>query len=186
MKSTLAVLALTLTFSSSVFSAELGNLRVQTHETLILKKISKKRFEKISDSATGIAEVNVSIGGKMRNVLSQAINDSNTDATISYEVTGKNILRIQDRKEGINKEVQAEIKKSIFGRVKAINIDSQTMDDLYADAIKKSGLGILKDLRILGGGALKSNITASDMSCKAEDDLLICEQDATLLMTVGK
>lgn len=185
MKTSLIILAISLTFATTSFAEDNLTFTLKTHETLILKKITKNRFEKISDSATGTATLDLTLAGRTKNIMAKKVNESDNVSSLSFEVTGKNILRIEDDKERIDKEIQAEIKKSILGKVKSINIDSKTMEALYAASIQRSGLGFLKNLRALSG-ATRSTVTVGDMNCKAEDDLLICEQDANLLMAIGK
>lgn len=185
MKTALAIFSLALSFS--VFAGESITLTIKTHETLNLKKVSKTRFEKISDSATGKLSMDYISGSQIKNLLTKDINESDNTSALAYEVTGKNILKVEDEKEGINKEIKAEIDKTLFGNIKGIKIDPQTMQSLYADSMKKSGLDVLKNLRVLGrsGGSFGSSLTMSDMDCKAEGDLMTCQQDATLTMQIG-
>lgn len=185
MKTALAIFALTLSVSS--FAGERITLTMKTHETLNLKKISKTRFEKISDSATGKVSLDFTSGTKVTNLGSQEINESDNTSVLTYEVTGKNILRVEDAKEGIDKEIKAKIEKSLFGNVKTIQIEAQTMQDLYSESMKKSGMAVLKNLKVFGrtGVGLTSTLDMSDMECKADGDVLVCEQDATLTMLIG-
>lgn len=185
MKTALAIFALTLSVSS--FAGESITLTIKTHETLNMKKTSKTRFEKISDSATGKLSMDFISGTQVKNILSKDINESDNTSSLAYEVTGKNILRVEDAKEAISKEIKAEIDKTIFGNIKGIKIDSQTMQELYADSMKRSGLDVLKNLRVLGrsGGSFGSTLVMSDMDCKADGDLMVCQQDATLTMQIG-
>jgi DNA-binding protein len=187
MKTALVLITLSLTFASTSFASESISLTIKTHEILTLKKVSKSRFEKISDAATGLAKLDFNSGSLSKNLMSQEVNETDTTSQVSYEVTGKNILKIVDSKEAINKEVQADINKSFFGNIKSIKISSETMQSLYAASMKKSGLDVLKNLRFIGGGAaLTSSIVTSDMDCKADGDLLVCEQDATLSLGIEK
>ena len=181
MKLTFAVLALTLSLSSTVFAAEGLVLSIKTHEVLTLKKVSKTKFEKISQVATGTASFDHITAKGSKNLMSQAINEADDQNVVSLEVTGKNILRVTDAKEAINKEIPAVINTSLFGSIKKIKVTSATMQGLYAASMKKSGLDVFKKLRLFGG-ALTSSIISSDMDCEADGDLLICQQDATLVL----
>lgn len=177
----IAALALAMTFTTTSFAAEGLILTVKAHEVLTLKKISKTKFEKISQVATGVASLdNVSARGT-QNIMSQDINEADTNNYISLEVTGKNILRVVDQKEAINKEVQATISTSLFGAVKKIKVDSNVIYSLYAASMKKSGLDVLRGVRMFGG-LLSSSLTTSDMNCEADGDLLVCKQDSVLIL----
>ncbi len=187
MKTALILITLSVSFANVSNASEAINLTVKTHETLKLKKVSKDRFEKISDAATGIVQLDYINGATSKNLMSKEINESDTTTVISYEVTGKNILKIEDSKEAISQEVEAEISKSFFGTLKSIKISSETMQSLYSASIKKSGLDLLKNLKVLGAGAsISSTVTSTDMDCKADGDLLTCEQDATLALVIEK
>lgn len=187
MKKTLAVLALSLSFASVSLAAETSiALTIKTHETLILRKVTKTSFSKISQNAVGSAKVNFISGSQVKELYSQEINETDNTSALTLEATGKNVLKVVDEKEQINQEVKAEIKKSLLGSIKTIKIDSATMQGLYAKSMKKSGLDVLKNLRIFGkGSALRSSLTTTDLNCSAEGDLLVCNQDATLLIEVG-
>ncbi len=186
MKTTFALVALSLSFVTTSFASESITFTMKTHETLTLKKVSKVRFEKISDNAVGSASLDYISGTQVKNLYYQDIDESDNSSPLTFEVKGKNLLKVEDSKERINKEVQADIKRSLFARnIKRIKIDSNTMQVLYADSMKKSGLSVLKKLRVLGGGALTSSLIFSDMNCNADGDLLVCEQDSTLLIGIG-
>lgn len=189
MKTTLSVLAfaLTITFVTTLSASESIALTVKTHETLTLKKVSKTRFEKLTQNATGKAELGLISGTQIKELYSQDINETDNTSALALEVTGKNVLRVEDAKEGINQEVQADINKSFLGNVKSIKIDSATIQGLYAKSMKKSGLDVLKKLRVFGAGgaSLQSSIITSDLNCADEGDLLVCQQDATLIIAVG-
>lgn len=185
MKSTISAIAMALMLSTSAFGAEGLFLTIKTHEVLTLKKVTKTRFEKISQVATGTASLDVINARGTKNLMSQDINEADTQNAVTLEVTGKNILRVVDIKENIDQEVPATIGKSLFGTVKSITIDSQTMEGLYAASMKESGLDALRGLRVLAfGGLLSSKLNTTDMNCKADAELMVCTQDATLVMSV--
>jgi hypothetical protein len=182
MKTALAIFALTLSFST--FASENITLTMKMHETLNMKKVSKTRFEKISDAVTGVMKVDYISGTQIKNLATRDINESDNTSALSYEVTGKNILKVEDTKENINSEIKADIDKTLFGNIKGIKIEAATMEQLYAASMKKSGLDILKNYRIPGLG-FGSSIVMNDMNCKADEDLLVCQQDVTLTMQIG-
>ncbi len=180
MKTTLAVFALALTLSTSAFAGDRLVYTVKGHEVLTLKKISKTRFTKISQVVTGQASLDYITAKGVKNLSSQEINEA-SEELVSLEVTGKNVVRLIDIKENINKEIPATVNTSLFGSVKAITVSAQTMEGLYAASMKKSGLDTLRNLRLLGG-AISSSIVSTDMKCAADGDLLICQQDQTLTL----
>ncbi len=179
----LAITALLLTITSSAFAGELI-LSISGHQEVVYKKVSKKKFEKISSTNVGIQSVDYVTNKGSQNLGKQEINVEDSGLNESLEVTGKNIVRIIDEKENINQEVEADIEQSIFGNVKSINISNTTMESVYAEAYKKAGLNELKNLNILGG-AIKSKISLTDLNCVAEEDLLKCQQNSDFKFTIS-
>lgn len=185
MKTTLALLALTLTFSSVSMASEGLIISSKLHEVLTLKKVSKTKFEKISSIVTGTLTVEASFGGEKFSET-QDVNNSDLTNKVSIEVTGKNIVRIQNEKEKIDSEVQAEIDKSFMGTIRSIKIDAKTYEGLYAESMKKSGLDLLKKLRIQdsNGVGLSTSIEGGELACEAAQDLLICTQEAEVAIAL--
>lgn len=181
MKTTLAAIALALTFTVTASAAEGLVFTVKTHEVLTLRKISKTKFEKISQVATGVATFENVSGDRREVITSQDINEADTNNYISLEVTGKNIVRLVDQAEAINKEVPATISTSLFGSVKKININATIVHSLYANSIKKAGMNAFRNLRMFSI-FLSSSLTTTDMNCEADGDLLVCKQDSVLLV----
>lgn len=182
MKSSLVVLSLVAFMSSSAFAASV-KFDVQLHEILTLKKVSNTRFEKISDIATGTASLEMEINGEKKSLLKQALNESAPANNVAIEITGKNTVRIIDQKENINQEVQADINKSLFGGLKSITIKSETLQALYSESLKKSGLDILRGLNV--GNQFSSEVTFSDEICSRDGDLLVCIQDSHLEINIA-
>jgi hypothetical protein len=186
MKTSLAVLALALTFTTNVFAENSANLNLKAQEIITLKKLDNNRFGKISAQVKGDMTLTITINGNTR-TATQDLSESNGSSDLLIEVTGKNIVRLIDSKAGIDQEVQADINKSLLGRVKTISIDSKTMEALYSDSLKKSGLEELQGIRFIGNsGAISSKITTSAMECESEKDLLICTQSQELDLTITK
>lgn len=182
MKSTIVTLSLVALISSNAFGASV-KLDVQLHEILTLKKVSNTRFEKISDIATGTASLEMEVNGVKKTLLKQALNESAPENNVAIEITGKNTVRIIDQKENINQEIQAEINKSLFGGLKTITIKSETLQALYSESLKKSGLDILRGLDL--GNQFASDVTFSDEVCTKDRDLLICNQDSHLEINIA-
>lgn len=155
---------------------------VNGHQEILLKKVSNKRFEKISVTSTGVEKIQRIRGNSVTTLSEKELNIADDSAHYALEATGKNIVKIEDEKELVNTEVEADIKTSLLGRVKEITISGKTIDSVYADSYKRTGIDVLKGLNL--GGAVKSNITTSDLKCIADGDLLKCEQDQELKFTV--
>ncbi len=181
MKSTLAAIALAMAFTTTGFAAEGIVYTVKTHEVLTLKKISKTKFEKISQVATGVATLENVSGSRRETITSENINEADTNNYVSLEVTGKNIVRLVDQAEAINKEVPATISTSLFGSVKKINVNATIVNSLYANSIKKAGIRAFRSLGLFSI-FLSSSLTTTDMNCEADGDLLVCTQDSVLLV----
>lgn len=175
------VLATMLFSLSSVAMADII-YTINAHQEIVLKKVSKKRFEKISSVNTGVEKMVVTLGNKVINQAEQEINIADDKNKFALEVTGKNILKVEDEKEKINTEIEAAIETSLFGSVKSITIDSKTADALYAEAYKRTGVDILKNANY--GNVIKSKINSSNIECVAEGDLLKCDQDQELKFTI--
>lgn len=182
MKATLAALALSLSFATTAFAAEGVVYTVKGREVLTLRKISKTKFDKISQVVTGTASLDYVSAKGSKNIMSQDINEAGQEH-VSLEITGKNVLRVIDVKENINQEVPATISTSLFGSVKKISVDSKTMEGLYAESMKRAGLDTLRALKLFGG-AVQSTINTSSMECTPDGDLLICQQDQSLVFTI--
>jgi hypothetical protein len=181
MKKTLIVSTILMTLTSMAFANDLVySIKAQSEKTL--KKVSKKRFEKISESITGTESLDL-IGSKgNRNLYTKEINNSDTSA-VALEVTGKNIIRVEDQVENISAEVEARVDTSILGNIKAISISGKDLDVLYAASYEKSGLAALKNLNF-GNGTVTSKINSSDLKCTADAELLKCTQSQELIFTL--
>lgn len=187
MKTSLAILVLTFSLATTALAQNSVNLNVKAEGIFALKKISDNKFEKISEDVTGNVSLSVDANGAKQALFNQAINDSNATNNFTLEVTGKNIVRVTDSKEKINQEVQANIQKTFFGKLKTITIDSKTMEALYAASLKKSGLDTLKSLNISqDAGTLTSKINTSALECAADGDLLLCNQTQELDLTISE
>lgn len=188
MKSTLALLALSFTLSSGVFAAESVSLTIKTEETTTFKKISKTMFEKIISSAKGTVSLDYNSAKGIKNLLSQDVNETDDKNSVVLEVKGKNIVRLVDTKEDVDTEIQADVDRTIFGNIKSVNISSDNIYSVYEKSIKRSGVDVLKKLRIVGenGAGLTSDIQMSDLNCLSDGDILNCKQNVTLKIEVKK
>ena len=186
MKSTLAILAISMTFAASTYASESVSLSIKTEETTTFKKTAKNLFEKVISSAKGTASLDYNNGKSIKNLLSQDINETDDKNSVIIEVKGKNLIRVVDVKEDIDSEIQADIDKTIFGNIKGLSITSENMNALYAKAIKRSGIDVLKKLRIAGenGAGISSDIVTSDFNCQADGDLLNCKQNVSLTLSI--
>ncbi len=181
MKSALIFSSLLLVISTSAMADIVYT--VDAHQQTVLKKISKKRFEKITQSTTGMEKVLITLGKQKISESEKELNLSDDQSKLAIEVTGKNIIRIEDVKENINKEVEAVVESSILGNVKSIEVSSKTMDSLYADVYKRMGIDELKNANY--NGIVKSKIETTNLSCVAEGDLLKCDQDMKMNFTIS-
>jgi len=181
MKSTIIFTSLLLAFSTTAFADIVYT--VEARQQTVLKKISKKRFEKITQSTIGTEKVLITLGKQKISESEKELSLSDDQSKLSMEVTGKNILRFEDEKEKINKEIEAQIESSLLGNVKSIAINSKTMDTLYADVYKRMGIDELKNANY--NGIVKSKIETTDLICLAEGDLLKCDQDLRMNFTIS-
>jgi hypothetical protein len=79
--------------------------------------------------------------------------------------------------------INAQVDLTIFGNVKSIVISGKDLDGAYAEVYKKTGLDLLKDLKIIGGH-VTSKITSSTFACVADKDILTCTQDQELKFSI--
>jgi len=186
MKSTLAIIAISMTLAASSYASESISLSIKTEETTTFKKTAKNLFEKVISSAKGTASLDYNNGKSIKNLLSQDINETDDKNSVIIEVKGKNLIRVVDVKEDIDSEIQADINKTIFGNIKGISITSENMNTLYAKAIKRSGVDVLKKLRITGdnGAGITSDIVSSDFNCQTDEDLLNCKQNVSVVLSI--
>lgn len=147
---------------------------IEGTQEITLKRLSNKRFEKVSVSVN--ATERLTLGKKV--LGENAITVPDNGSFYSIEATGKNVVRIIDASENINQEVEAQIESNILGKVKAIKISGATTEALYAKAYERTGLSALKKLRV--GAIAKADLQNSDLECVSVGDLLKCTQDSSL------
>lgn len=176
---------MTIIFLMTLSSGAMADLvlTVTTHQNTILKKIDINKFEKISQTIKAVEKLEKIKDGSVV-VISEQESSKNGDAgKLTIEVKGKNLVKIEDEKEQVSSEVEATITRSLFGKLKGINIEAKTMDTVYAEAYKRTGLDFLKKMKL--GKLASSEITTSDLKCTVEADLLKCDQDQDLVFTVN-
>ncbi len=187
MKKLLILAVLTLTFATSAFATQSLELTLKAEGKLTLKKMSDTMFVKISENVTGNLVVIFNADGKANQLIDQALNTNNTNKDLSFEITGKNILRVIDQKEKIDQEVQSTINRSSVGELKHIEISSDKMAALYAESFKKAGLDTLSNLNInIDNSRVESKIKSSALSCAVDGDLLICTQSQELYFLISE
>ena len=147
---------------------------IEGTQEITLKRLSNKKFEKISVAANAVEKL--TLGSKI--LAENSVSVADNGKLYSIEATGKNLVRIIDESEGINQEVEAEIESNIFGKVKNIKINGATTETLYAKAYERTGLSALKKLRV--AGIAKADLQNSDLECTSVGDLLKCSQDSVL------
>jgi hypothetical protein len=114
MKTTLAILALTLSFATTSFAADtnLAELNLKIHNVITFKKLDKAdTYEKLNEVTQSTASI---ISNK--EVKSDSKKNVNTDK-LTYSIS-KGLVHIQDVKANIDTEVPGVIEKSILGRIK--------------------------------------------------------------------
>lgn len=164
-----------LTFITVSSSAMAGLVySIEGTQEITLKRLSNKRFEKVSVSVN--ATERLTLGKKV--LGENAITVPDNGSFYSIEATGKNVVRIIDASENINQEVEAQIESNILGKVKTIKISGATTEALYAKAYERTGLSALKKLRV--GAIAKADLQNSDLECVSVGDLLKCTQDSSL------
>lgn len=177
----LIVLAVLMTTSSMAMADLVYTIELQ--QATVFKKIDSNKFEKITRSTKEFQKSERIINGK---VVSQSEKESDRlddSGKITLEVTGKNLVKLIDEKEQVSEEVEAKITRSFFGKLKTIDIDGKNMDAIYAEAYKRSGLDLLKKLKL--GSLGSTEITTSELSCLVESELLRCDQDQKLVITIN-
>ncbi len=165
----------TLTFISISTSSMAGLVySIEGSQEITLKRISNKRFEKIAVVNNGTEKL--MLGSKILGESTISIPDDGKK--FALEATGKNIVRVEDESENINQEIEASIESSLFGKVKSIKISGENTEVLYAKAYERTGLDVLKKLRL--SGIAKSDLAVSDLDCISAGDLLKCTQESVL------
>lgn len=187
MKKLLGFLLLSALVSINAYADE-RIITQKTEQILVLKKLTKTKFEKISDGVEGVVIVETrNKRGLVKNNES-IISEHDNQSYLSFEVTGKNILKIVDDKEQIIKEIPAQVKTTLFGgNVKEITIAGKELETLYSNSIKRAAAQFWRGAGFLGllGLDVKSSIMSENMLCHADEDLLVCKQNMTMLTTIS-
>jgi hypothetical protein len=183
---TFALVLLVISFPIHSFANESLSVTSKLHETLTLKKVSTTRFEEISSVLTGTVTIEA-ISGDQNYTATQDINKKETSNSKFIEVSGKKSVRISNTIDHIDGIVDAEIKRSLLGRLKSIKVKASDYESLYSENMKKSGINLLKKLKIsnLEGTSLSTSLNSSDFDCIASADLLVCQQDADITIEIS-
>jgi hypothetical protein len=153
------------------------------HQEIIFKKTSKTTFDKIASTDKGIKSLDIVTTNGSTNVFKRDMNIADNEPNENLEVLGKSSVKILDTKNQVNAVINAQVDLTIFGNVKSIVISGKDLDGAYAEVYKKTGLDLLKDLKIIGGH-VTSKITSSTFACVADKDILTCTQDQELKFSI--
>jgi hypothetical protein len=182
MKTTLAILALTLSFATTSFAADtnLAELNLKIHNVITFKKLDKAdTYEKLNEVTQSTASI---ISNK--EVKSDSKKNVNTDK-LTYSIS-KGLVHIQDVKANIDTEVPGVIEKSILGRIKSFKITGDNLETVYFESLKNSGVIALRDLDLKKSE--RESMIIGDQTCTVErsSDVVTCEQDIELRVTQYK
>jgi hypothetical protein len=182
MKTTLAILALTLSFATTSFAADtnLAELNLKIHNVITFKKLDKAdTYEKLNEVTQSTASI---ISNK--EVKSDSKKNVNTDK-LTYSIS-KGLVHIQDVKANIDTEVPGVIEKSILGRIKSFKITGDNLETVYFESLKNSGVIELRDLDLKKSE--RESMIIGDQTCTVErsSDVVTCEQDIELRVTQYK
>ncbi len=171
MKTTLAVFALSLSFATTSFGAE---LLLRSHNTLTLKRTDKNTFEKINE--VSIVEISIT---------STVVNTKNTQKFINNDrltyTLGENVIRIDDDGSFVYQDVEAKIERTfLLGKVKSFSISGENLENAYYDALTKSGIIALSELDQRRNS--RKSLSISNLNCLVEKSSGIarCEYDLDL------
>jgi hypothetical protein len=156
---------------------------ITDHQEIIFKKISKTTFDKIASTDKGIKSLDIVSTTGTKNVFKHDMNISDNEPNENLEVVGNSSVKILDTKNQVNALINAKIDLTVFGNVKSIAIEGKDLDVAYAEVYKKTGLDLLKDLKIIGGH-VTSKITSSTFTCVADKEILTCSQDQELKFSI--
>ncbi|MBC7540131.1 MAG: hypothetical protein H7281_15005 [Bacteriovorax sp.] len=182
MKTTLAVLVLSLSFATTLFAADpnMAELNLKIHNVITFKKTDKAdTFEKINEVSQTVASIIAD-----NTVKTDSKKSVNTDK-LTYSIN-KGLVHIQDVKANIDTEVPALIDKSILGRIKSFKITGDNLETVYFESLKNSGVISLRDLDLKKDE--RQTMIIGDQTCTIErsSDAVICEQDVELRVTQYK
>lgn len=182
MKKRLVLLAITLSFTSTVFAknSSMAELDLKIHTVVTLKKTEKANiFEKLNE----VSEMDIAV--LANNETSHDIKKSANLDKLTYSIN-KNLIRIQDEKSDIDTEVPVNVQKSILGRIKSFEILGENLETIYFESLKRSGIISLRDMDLKYDQ--RKSLTIGAQSCRMDhtSDLLICEQDTELKVLQNK
>lgn len=117
--------------------------------------------------------------------VAQAIPVSKMPNDTQMIIKDKNTVEVIDATEEINGDVRAKVKKSIFGKLKSIQIDSDSYLALMRPALEASGFSFLSQLNISADeGSISSHIEVSDIDCEADGNQVSCSSDIEIKISI--
>lgn len=172
MKTTLAVIALTLTFGTTSFaSTNLAELNLKIHNVITFKKLDNlDSYEKLNEVTH--SEASITANNETKTDIKKNVN---TDK-LSYSIN-KGLILVQDAKANINAEVPVQVEKSIFGKIKSFKISGQNIENLYYESLKRSGVVALSEIDLKKNE--RKSLVIGDQECTVErsSNVVVCEQD---------
>ncbi len=116
----------------------------------------------------------------------QAIPATAAQNNIEMIIIDAQTVEVVDRQNGIRGQVRANVKRSMLGRLKSIDIDSDSYLALMRPVLEKSGFDFLSQLNIAGDGySVSSNVDVSETNCDADGDQLTCESEARITISIS-
>ena len=118
--------------------------------------------------------------------VGQAIPATQAPNTTQMIIKDKNTVQIIDADNGISGDVRAKVKKSVFGSIKSIDINSDSYLALMRPVLEQSGFDFLSQLNIANDElSVSSNITVSNTECEKDGDDMACDSNVKIVIQIS-
>lgn len=174
------ILSILLLSSSSLMAMSL-DIKIQL-QGIDAYSLNGERLEGSQSSMSGMVIFDVEDGGSKQHFEEQLPSQAGENTALLTILDKKNV-EIVDATQGIRATVPAKIKKSLFGGLKSIKIDSEDYLSAYSPVLEAQGLNILRAFRISTDELnLSTQLLASDYECEVEEGDLLCKSSVELII----
>lgn len=183
---------MTFNMAHAVGTGMIIKLTVQEETIFQRDHLNEDLYEKIGSNGKADYEVNVRLDNKTLSNLSGEEILPNANRFSSITLLSDDLIKFVDDEAGVNSTAAADITRESSetgfktkGRISEITVKSKDYQTLYADQLNKSGINMIKHLR-LGAGKISTDAQFSDLKCIADQDILRCKSTGVLRISINK
>ncbi|MEH0862577.1 hypothetical protein [Halobacteriovorax sp. DPLXC-1] len=148
-------------------------------------KVEKNVLQGDRSSINGQVDMLIVVEGQSQEV-SQVVPVQVDSNNMRIEVVSKDEVRLIDDESGINTIVKADVKKSLFGRVKSVYVSSEELEAALKPVLDAQGLDLAKGFHMkTDEGSFSMDYKVSAMECnEVEKNELECRSSFVFNMSV--